>query len=192
VILEYGSGGSTVLAATMPGKYVMSVESDRSWTRALRRKIALSNPQSQVVLHHVDIGPTGDWGRPLDDSSWRNFHRYPSEIWDCPFFRHPDVILIDGRFRTACLAVALLQAERPVTVLFDDYAERPRYHLVERIIGPIAQHDRMVEFRVEPGMVRPRDIGLLIEQFFQVTMHGVDHTAYDLPDMDPVQHAPLL
>ena len=30
-ILEYGSGGSTVLAAEMPGKTVYSVESDLAW-----------------------------------------------------------------------------------------------------------------------------------------------------------------
>ncbi|WP_371809953.1 hypothetical protein [Ruegeria sp. HKCCD7319] len=37
VILEYGSGGSTVLASEMQNKTVFSVESDRSWTRKMRR-----------------------------------------------------------------------------------------------------------------------------------------------------------
>lgn len=172
VILEYGSGGSTELAATMPDKYVMSVESDRDWARALRQKIHGSKPRSHVAVHHVDIGETGDWGRALTDKDWRNFHRYPNDIWDQSFFRHPDVILIDGRFRTACLVTTLLRAERPVTILFDDYTGRPKYRLVERIIKPIQLHDRMAEFQVQPGVTKPEDVGFLVSQYFQATIHG--------------------
>jgi len=181
VILEYGSGGSTELAAAMRGKYVMSVESDRGWARALRRKIAQSEPQSPVILHYVDVGVTADWGKPVDDRLWRNFHLYPNDIWDSPYFRHPDVVLIDGRFRTACFVTALLRAERPLTILFDDYADRPKYHLVERLIKPVRQHDRMAEFAVKPGQVRPRDIGFVIEQYFQVTLQGQGTKSYALP-----------
>ena len=36
VILEYGSGGSTVLAAGMAGRTVFSVESDAAWLREMR------------------------------------------------------------------------------------------------------------------------------------------------------------
>ena len=36
VILEYGSGGSTVLASEMPGKTIYSVESSRVWTKMMR------------------------------------------------------------------------------------------------------------------------------------------------------------
>lgn len=183
VILEYGSGGSTELAATMRGKYVMSVESDRDWARTLRRKIAQSKPLSPVMLHHVDIGPTGDWGKPVDDRLWRNFHLYPNDIWDSPSFRHPDVILIDGRFRTACFVTALLRAERPLTILFDDYVDRPRYQLVERLVKPIRTHDRMAEFKVTPGKVHARDIGFVIEQYFQVALQGQGASSYALPTL---------
>lgn len=34
-ILEYGSGGSTVLAAELPDKHITTVESDRSWVRRM-------------------------------------------------------------------------------------------------------------------------------------------------------------
>jgi len=37
VILEYGSGGSTVMASEMPGKTIYSVESSRVWTKMMRR-----------------------------------------------------------------------------------------------------------------------------------------------------------
>lgn len=180
VILEYGSGGSTELAAQMPGKLVISVESDRGWARALRRKISEADPVAPVIVHHVDIGATGAWGRPVDDRNWKAYHRYPNTVWDAPFFRHPDLVLIDGRFRTACLMTVILRCVTPVTVLFDDYADRPRYHLVEQIIRPVRLIGRLAEFRVVPGLVKPADIGFVIGEFFQATTATKDGAKYDL------------
>lgn len=180
VILEYGSGGSTEVAARMAGKYIMSVESDRAWARELRGKLTGPEILSRPVVHHVDIGPTGPWGRPLNDSNWRDYHAYPNSVWDQPWFRHPDVVLVDGRFRTACLATILLRAERPVRVLFDDYGVRPLYHQVEAVIKPVRMVGRMAEFHVEPNLVHQRDIGLLIGQFFQVSLHGMMEKEYQV------------
>lgn len=181
IILEYGSGGSTEIAARMPGKRIMSVDSDRNWLRALRTRLTGPDILSVATLYHADIGETGPWGRVLDDNAWRNFHDYPNAIWDQPWFRHPDIVLIDGRFRTACLAAVLMRAERPVRVLFDDYTVRPIYHEVEKFIRPIRIIGRMAEFFVEPGQVRPEDIGLLLRQFFRVSIHGLGEEQYVLP-----------
>lgn len=181
VILEYGSGGSTELAAQMPDKLVMSVESDRGWARELRAKIAAANPLAQVIIQHVDIGQTGRWGRALDSSRWQNYHSYPNSAWQAPFFRHPDVILIDGRFRTACLMAALLHISRPVTVLFDDYEGRPKYQLVERLVRPNRMVGRMAEFSLEPEAVQGKDMGFLIAQFFEATFAAQGGTSYSVP-----------
>jgi hypothetical protein len=169
VILEYGSGGSTRLAAEMPGKYVLSVESDRDWAIRLQRELDEARLPSSALVWHVDIGATGAWGRPKDDRAWARFHRYPMAIWDQPFFRHPDVILIDGRFRAACFAAACLRIARPVTVLFDDYVGRPRYHLVEVLAQPAEVVGRMAVFRIEPGRVAPEDLSAVMGMFSQVT-----------------------
>lgn len=183
IILEYGSGGSTELAARMPGKLVISVESDRDWARSLRRKIADAHPVSQVIIQHVYIGETGAWGRPVADDNWQNFHRYPNAIWAEPFFRHPDVILIDGRFRPACLMTAMLRITRPVTVLFDDYTDRPRYHLVEKLVRPSRLIGRMAEFQLQPGQIGSADVGFVISQFFEATFAGKGGASYALsPD----------
>lgn len=178
VILEYGSGGSTELGARLAGKYILSVESDLKWARALRKRLCKPDILSPVVVHHVDVGPVGTWGRPLDDRAWRRFHAYPNEIWDQSWFRHPDVVLIDGRFRTACLATVLLRAERSVRVLFDDYGVRPLYHEVEEVIAPHAMVGRIAEFRVEPGSFSSKHIGLLIQQFFQGSIYGMTEADY--------------
>lgn len=172
VILEYGSGGSTRVASQMPGKYVLSVESDRKWARNLRREIAAAQPKSPVTVHYVDIGTTAAWGRVTDDSHWRDFHRYSNGIWDEPFFRHPDVVLIDGRFRVACLMTAMLRTQRPLRVLFDDYADREKYHRAEMVTRPRRMIGRMAEFHITPGMIRPQDMGFVIGSFFDVTLHG--------------------
>lgn len=178
VILEYGSGGSTELGARMPNKYIMSVESDREWARSLRQRLHRSDVRSPIVVHHVDIGETGPWGRPLDARAWRRFHLYPNEVWDQPWFRHPDVILIDGRFRTACFATVLMRTEKPVRILFDDYAIRPLYHQIEEFVQPTASIGRMAEFWIEPGQVERKKAGLLIRQFFQGSIHGAGEAYY--------------
>lgn len=178
VILEYGSGGSTRLAAATPGKFIMSVESDLAWVRQLRRDLV--GEASPVILQHVDIGPVGPWGRPLSDDMWRGYHRYPNSVWDQSWFRQPDVVLIDGRFRTACLATVMMRTLSPVRVLFDDYGVRERYRLVEKIIKPSKIIGRMAEFMVLPDAISHADFGFLIEQFFQMTVHGEGEAAYRL------------
>lgn len=150
VILEYGSGGSTVYAAHQPGKLIFSVESDRDWAINLQYKIDVADLPSLAIVYHVDIGPTGAWGRPINESSWRQFHNYPTAVWSERFFRPPDVILIDGRFRPACFVAACLRATQPTTVLFDDYVERPDYHVIERLVKPSRIVGRMAEFQVVP------------------------------------------
>jgi hypothetical protein len=151
VILEYGSGGSTMVASRLPGKLVFSVESDPNWARQVQLAIDARNLPSPAILYPVDIGPVGLWGRPVDTRDWKKFYDYPSRIWSEPFFRHPDVVLIDGRFRAACLAVTLSRITRPVTVLFDDYARRPAYHVVEDLVGRPRKAGRMAVFEVDPA-----------------------------------------
>jgi len=178
IILEYGSGGSTTLAASMPGKFIMSIESDIEWARELRRDLASAT--SPVILQHIDIGEVGPWGRPLSDKCWRNYHRYSHWVWDQPWFRPPDTVLIDGRFRTACLATVILRTTVPVRVLFDDYAVRDRYRLIERVLAPDKLVGRLAEFNVEPGAYSAGDLGILIEQYFLMTVHGEGEKAYKL------------
>ena len=176
VILEYGSGGSTLLAAGLPGKLIFSVESDRAWALALQTRIDLANLPSPVTIQHTDIGPTGRWGRPLDDSHWHQYHHYPLRIWSEPWFRQPDLILIDGRFRAACLVAACLHVTRPTTVLFDDYTDRPAYHVVERLVKPVRTVERMAEFYIEPHGWPVWTQDLLVELCTQRTIAGSNVT----------------
>ena len=165
VILEYGSGGSTVLAGDLPGKTVFSVESDALWADGLQVWFANNPPQSRVCIHAVDIGPTGEWGAPVNQRSWRRYHQYPLSVWDRDDFQHPDVVLIDGRFRLACLLAVLHKITRPVVALFDDYRNRKPYHRAEHLISPSSFIGRMARFDLTPRSLAPNDLALFVDAF---------------------------
>ena len=161
-ILEYGSGGSTVMAARM-GRTVFSVESDRAWAERLMAHLAPISAKARV--HHANIGPTGPWGMPTRQrGAWR-FHGYALSVWDRADFVQPDLVLIDGRFRAACLVAVMLRATKPVTVLFDDYAKRGYYHGVERLARKEEMVGRMARFTVTPGAIPPEMVTQAIGWF---------------------------
>lgn len=166
-ILEYGSGGSTVVAAEMPGKTVFSVESDLEWSADMQRYFDANPPESTVHLHPVNIGRTRSWGRPINAGGWKKYHRYPISVWDREDFEHPDVVLIDGRFRPACLVTTLVRITRPVAVLFDDYTSRDYYRQVERFARPAEIRGRMARFELSPRPLPPQDLALFMEFFAQ-------------------------
>jgi hypothetical protein len=169
VILEYGSGGSTIAASSYAQKRVFSVESDLFWALRLRSRIDELKLPSPATVYHADIGPTGDWGRPLDATHWDRFWRYPAQIWDEPFFRHPDVVLIDGRFRAACFATVLLRIKRPTIILFDDYVGRHSYHDVEYYLSPTETIGRMAVFEARPGLINADRSTVMFNLFFRAT-----------------------
>lgn len=172
IILEYGSGGSTVMASRMTNKLVYSVESDRNWSLKLQGVIDRESPPSPAIIHHTDIGPTGDWGRPINTEKWGLFHRYPLEIWKKSFFRHPDIVLIDGRFRLACIATVGLLCKQPVRILFDDYTERKTYHDIEIYLKKSFSVGRMAVFDVSPGMIGLDEFSAVMGFFSRATYHG--------------------
>ena len=153
VILEYGSGGSTVVAAEMAGKTIFSVESDLEWTKMMRAWFAQNPPKSEVDVIWSDIGPTKEWGHPVNQAQWKRFAEYPLKVWELAEFRHPDVVLVDGRFRVGCVLATMYRIARPVVVLFDDYAERKQYHKIEEFAGTPKMAGRMARFEVAPQAV---------------------------------------
>lgn len=159
VILEYGSGGSTVMAAEL-GKTVFSVESDKDWAQMMRQYFAENPVPGHVDIIWSDIGETKEWGHPKTDAQWKRFARYPLEVWGLNEFRQPDVVLVDGRFRRGCALAALFLSEKPLDLYFDDYTGRKQYHVVENYLGHPEITGRMAHFRVSPQPIPP---GQLLE-----------------------------
>ncbi|OYU39125.1 MAG: hypothetical protein CFE33_11915 [Pseudorhodobacter sp. PARRP1] len=167
VILEYGSGGSTVIAAEMPDKQIFSVESDVNWWRGMRGYFEENPPASPVVMHHGKIGRTREWGFPENDAQFRKWPGYPLSVWDLPEFVHPDVVLIDGRFRPACFLSVLFKITRPVVLLWDDYVDRLEYHQCEDFAKPVAMHGRMARFALTPTPIPADKLQWIIQSFLR-------------------------
>ncbi|MEM7665846.1 MAG: hypothetical protein AAF250_08310 [Pseudomonadota bacterium] len=149
--LEYGSGGSTALAAELGVPQIVSVESDKALLDKSIDTARSLNGDVNLTPHPVNIGPTGDWGRPIDKTASTNWPAYCSTAWT--HYRDdslptPDVILIKGRFRVACFLVSMAFAKPGAGILFDDYFDRPHYHIVEKHFSPVDKAGRMAEFTV--------------------------------------------
>lgn len=167
VILEYGAGGSTVLAAEMPEKTVFSVESDADFLADLRSYFTAHPPRATLHLHHGDIGPTKAWGHPLDEDDFRQWPNYPAAIWGHKAFVQPDLVLIDGRFRVACFLTTLFCSTAPVRVLFDDYLDRAVYQDVEEFVRPTNYFGRMAQFDLTPKPIPPQRLAWIVQRFLQ-------------------------
>lgn len=158
--LEFGSGGSTILATEL-GKSFVTVESDPYFLTAVRKKIRESGFELEVPrqkLLRVDIGLTEAWGVPVFQkrtparlARWKRYATTPWEDGSNEF--SPDLILVDGRFRVACAleAARRLRARADWTLLMDDYAERPHYRVVEEFLDLVQMVGRMAVFRPRLG-----------------------------------------
>lgn len=149
VFLEYGSGGSSVLASGYPLTRIYSVDSDRGFLRAVADKVkAVGAPEDRYLPIFADIGPTKAWGHPSSMAKAALWPRYVGDVWTAMADRDeaPDLILIDGRFRVASFLISALMAPAGCIVLFDDYFDRASYHVVEQFIAPRRSAGRMAEF----------------------------------------------
>lgn len=145
--LEYGSGGSTVLAADLGVPRIISVDTNVEWFDKVKASVSAGYSGKLETLY-VDIGPTKKWGYPVSNSHFQKWSKYFFEPWT--YIRSsgltPDLVLIDGRFRVSCFLTSLAHASVGTTLLFDDYANRKHYHAIERLLKPVNHYDRMAEF----------------------------------------------
>ena len=157
--VEFGSGGSTFIAAKNGLRFV-AVDSDRFFLKAVQDKIAEHGflDLSRQTFRYADIGFTKGWGRPIVDQpksearlqSFRAYSDFPADVGET----HPDLVLVDGRFRVACALKALraLRGCSGWTIVIDDYIMRPDYKVVEqfatldRLVGRMAVFTGCADF----------------------------------------------
>lgn len=155
--LEYGSGGSTILANQVVTNLV-SVDSDASFLGDVRRKLDEHERRAMIKLIHVNIGLTEHWGMPVFTKPTRRRLRRWEEYAKAPwrYFRtigqQPDLVLVDGRFRVACVLESLLSLSPLSTtqILLDDYVGRPHYDVVEQFAD--------IELAGRMAILRPRKL----------------------------------
>ncbi len=125
---EYGCGKSTIWVAENTSATIRSVDTDKAWVDFCQRRVRRPN----VTVDWVDCGPVQSWGRPVSYDNRHNFSKYAQAIWrEEPL---PDTVLIDGRFRVLCFLVSLKYCAPGTKILFDDYTNRPHYHIVEQLL----------------------------------------------------------
>jgi len=162
---EYGVGLSTVVAYRESECAIQSVDTSQTWIEQVIEDCETRHDNARMSIEWVDLGPLGDWGRPLTYAQMEDFGKYTGAIWRPQ--STPDLILIDGRFRTACFFQALLLSPPKTRILFDDYVDRPHYHVVERVLSPTTSYGRQALF-VVPDAVDSTEIRRLYEQFLMV------------------------
>lgn len=146
--LEYGSGGSTIIAAnTYSVPVIISVDSDKEWVDRVTAAIP-SSEDTKVFVEYCDIGPVREWGNPINLDCVEHFWRYSFRPWETAGtgLFEPDLILIDGRFRVCAFLVTLLYSLEGAVIMFDDYFDRPHYFIAEQFCQLHARHGRMAEF----------------------------------------------
>jgi len=162
--MEFGAGGSTVLAGRLVKGPVYSVESDREWIARVASLAGGGEFERRFIF--ADIGPTGRWGRPLKRHGEVDYLNYHSHIWDGIDHRF-DLTLVDGRFRVACFCQALLRAGDGARVMVHDYRSRPHYHCMEEVAELVAEAEDLTVFRRRQGVGDDR-IRALIDAYHDV------------------------
>jgi hypothetical protein len=158
--LEFGAGGSTVMAAEM-GIPTLSVEGDPFYARTVRRAIG---SKGQVTFMTPWQGLTTGWSRPLFPSRAKA-RRYVSAPFKKLAGQFPDLVLVDGRYRIACALETARQAHLQNAVanlLVDDYEKRRQYRVLEAWLGTPRRIGRSALFQVGHAHVRKKDVSLFL------------------------------
>jgi hypothetical protein len=158
--VEFGCGGSTFVASSLVKSRIVSVDSSEQWIGKVAESCTASPVQPKLVF--VDIGPTGEWGMPLDQSSRSQWPRYHSDIWASAESMEADLFMVDGRFRVACFAQIVLHCRPSALIAIHDFASRPSYHKIYDIGFEIATTEDLSIFR--PNTEKKGDALRLLDQ----------------------------
>ena len=158
VYLEYGSGGSTFWAHNKV-RVLVTVDSDRTFLGAIKRKLERTeSPRAEARFIYANIGFVKEWGEPIfvrptprRVAKWKQYVVAPWTDLQARGLK-PDLILVDGRFRVACVLQSLLKlrGQTNCRILVDDYPERAHYHAMEEFATVCEIHGRMALVKAKP------------------------------------------
>lgn len=153
--LEYGAGGSSFFAMKCGVPRIISVDTSADWLDKV--KTAIEGNNVDYIPVHIDLGPLKKWGWPKESSHELHWKDYCCRVWELLGEKNwqPDLILVDGRFRCASFLASWIFSAEGTVILFDDYSNRKKYHVVEKIAGVPELYGRIARF------VRPAEIDFL-------------------------------
>ena len=166
VLIEFGCGGSTMLALKLGVPHIFSTESDPEWAEKLRTSSELTSlpEECRPAIRYCDIGPVGEWGAPVDESGRERWPRYHADVWNDVASNKVDCVLVDGRFRVACVLQALLRIRADVPVIVHDFWNREHYHAVLPFLAGVSRVDTMMIGRRLPE-ARREDITACLDTY---------------------------
>ena len=149
IYFEYGVGDSTTWVLENTSSRIISVDTDKKWIN----KVDISKRKKRIDIYWINLGEIENWGRPKTYEYRKYFINYISCVWTFKF--KADVILIDGRFRVASFLFSLINAKEGSIIIFDDYKNRPHYHVIEEVLEVHKYCGRQAVFRVPRIFNRP-------------------------------------
>ncbi len=166
--LEFGSGGSTYAASKLVKNSIISLDSSKDWLEKVRQACAGEESKVKPTLLYVDIGPTGDWGRPTDPATRNRWPSYYESIWEQPNSFDTDLYLVDGRFRVACFMQILINCRPDSLIMIHDFTSRANYHVIRTVAREIANSEDFSVFAPLLGGSRRQVHDILRQHRFQV------------------------
>ena len=143
---EFGSGGSTYQATQIDNiKVIYSVESDLAWQNELKFKIDSQDDKLHYIYIDMKTEPS-NLGYPGENSNLADWKKYSGAFNNLTNDQQKEIdfILIDGRFRAACALKCFENISQNTLICFDDFLNRPYYHIVLDFFDIIDQAGRMV------------------------------------------------
>ena len=138
-VFEFGSGASTIWLARRAGT-VHSTEHDKDWYDLMQSRIAAyPNIRLSCVQPDASLNDNRLYHSQKENYADKSFERYVHAINQTGQIY--DLIIIDGRARTACLQVAQSCLAKDGMIVFDN-TKRTRYDQAIRKSGLEASHFR--------------------------------------------------
>jgi hypothetical protein len=149
-VLEYGAGGSTVLAAQSGVASLYTVDTDPAWLATVQAHPAVARmiTSGKATLAHIDLGETKRWGKPRNKLGFWRWPRYAARPWLDGF--RPDLVLVDGRFRVSCIMRALRDGGEGIKIAVHDF-QRRHYQPALQFASVLDKVDNLVVLQPRPA-----------------------------------------
>ena len=128
---EYGCGKSTEYMYKKSNASIFSVDTSKEWA-AKTLNLSKDSNHDRLNVKWINVGDVADWGYPISFEKKQNFIKYANWFWN--FGLKPDLVVIDGRFRILCFLTSIKFASIGTKIIFDDYTNRPFYHVAEEFL----------------------------------------------------------
>ena len=157
---EYGCGKSTEYMYKKSNASIFSVDTSKEWA-AKTLNLSKDSNRERLNVKWIDVGDVADWGYPISFQKKQNFVKYANWFWE--FGLKPDLVVIDGRFRILCFLTSIKFASIGTQIIFDDYTNRPFYHVAEDFLKIKNTCGRQALFEVDKGSKKLVDESVISE-----------------------------